>query len=98
MGGRSAQSSLPVLLTRTVELSLGGFCYMLSQRKIIVSLALVLFTVPASAGTLVYVVNGFQQFGTIDLASGAFSQIGPNTPEGANGGPLRVHLHGADPH
>jgi hypothetical protein len=74
-----------VLYTHTVEFSLGGFCYMLSPHKVIVSLALVLFTVPASAGTLVYVVNGFQQFGTIDLASGAFSQIGPNTPEGANG-------------
>ena len=58
---------------------------MLSQHKLIVSLALVLFTVPASAGTLVYAVNGFQQFGTVDLASGAFSQIGPNTPEGGDG-------------
>ena len=58
---------------------------MLWQRKIFVSLTLALFTVPASAGTLVYVVNGFQQFGTIDLASGAFTQIGPNTPEGSDG-------------
>lgn len=58
---------------------------MLTRRELMVSLALVLFTVPARAGTLVYVVNGFQQFGTLDLDNGAFHQIGPNTPEGGNG-------------
>ncbi len=34
---------------------------------------------------MVYVVTGNQQFGTIDLATGAFHQIGPNTPEALNG-------------
>src|ERR1035441_9625369 len=58
---------------------------MLSQRQVMVSLALVLCTLPASAGTLVYVVNNSQQFGTLDLATGAYQQIGPNTPEGETG-------------
>jgi hypothetical protein len=58
---------------------------MLTRQKLILSLALVLTGVPASAGTLVYVVNGFQQFGTLDLVSGAFHQIGPDTPEGESG-------------
>jgi hypothetical protein len=57
---------------------------MLTQRQLIGSLALVLFSVPASADSMVYVVNG-QQFGTLDLNTGAFSQIGPGTPEGADG-------------
>ncbi len=57
---------------------------MLTQQKLMLSLALVLFTVPASADSLVYVVNGNNQFGTIDLATGAFRQIGPNGP--GNGG------------
>ena len=37
-----------------------------------------------AAGSLVYVENGFQ-FGTVDLASGAFTPIGPGTPEGVTG-------------
>lgn len=60
---------------------------MLTRKNLITSLALVALTVPASAGSLVYVVNGPPsgggQFGTIDLATGAFKQIGPNTPEGS---------------
>ena len=55
---------------------------MLTRQKLLPSLALVLFAIPASAGSLVYVVNGppsgLGQFGTIDLATGAFKQIGPN--------------------
>jgi hypothetical protein len=35
-----------------------------------------------SAGPLVYIVNG-SQFGTLDLTTGTFQQIGPNTPEGS---------------
>jgi hypothetical protein len=35
-----------------------------------------------SASGLVYVVTSNQQFGTVDLLTGAFAQIGPNTPEG----------------
>src|ERR1017187_7603185 len=57
---------------------------MLSQRQVMVSLALVLCTLPASAGNLAYVVNGFQ-FGTVDLVTGAFQQIGPDPPEGVGG-------------
>jgi hypothetical protein len=57
---------------------------MLTQQKLMVSVALVLFTVPASADTMVYVVNG-QQFGTVNLGTGAFQQSGPGTPEGADG-------------
>ena len=60
---------------------------MITQQKLITSLALVLWTIPASAGSLVYIVNGpvsgGGQFGTIDLANGAFKQIGPNTPVGS---------------
>jgi hypothetical protein len=61
-----------------------GFSNMLTQQKLMVSLALVLFTVSASADSMVYVVNG-QQFGTVDLGTGAFSQIGPATPEAVGG-------------
>jgi hypothetical protein len=39
---------------------------------------------PAQADS-VYVVNGNNQFGTVDLGTGAFQQIGPNTPEGEAG-------------
>jgi hypothetical protein len=45
------------------------------------SLALVLATAAAHAGSLVYVVNGFQQFGTVDLDTGGFQQIGPDGRE-----------------
>jgi hypothetical protein len=57
---------------------------MLTRQKLIVLLTLVLFAAPASAGILVYVVNG-QQFGTVDLGTGAFNPIGPGTPQGADG-------------
>ena len=52
---------------------------MLSQRKLVVLLALVLFTIPASAGPIVYVLSGGPppQFGQMDLATGAFSPVGP---------------------
>ena len=36
----------------------------------------------APANRFVYVVTSNQQFGTVNLATGAFYQIGPNTPEG----------------
>jgi hypothetical protein len=58
---------------------------MIVRRKLLSSLALVLLTTSASAGPIVYVVTGNQQFGTVDLATGAFSRIGPNTPEGEDG-------------
>lgn len=49
---------------------------------LIISLAVVVFTACASADSLVYVVTDTQQFGTVDLNTGAFHQIGVNTPEG----------------
>ncbi len=58
---------------------------MLNRPTLIVSLALLLYAVSASADSLAYVVNGNNQFGTIDLATGAFHQIGSNTPEGESG-------------
>jgi hypothetical protein len=63
---------------------------MLTQQNLIISLAIVLLTVPASAGPLVCVITqnqqfGTQQFGTVDLGTGAFHQIGPYAPEGESG-------------
>ena len=58
---------------------------MIARQKLLFSLALLLFATSASAGSIVYVVTGNQQFGTLDLATGAFSQIGPDTPEGEDG-------------
>jgi hypothetical protein len=57
---------------------------MLIQQKLIVSLVLFSCVVPASADA-VYVVNSNNQFGTVDLGTGAFRQIGPNTPEAEGG-------------
>jgi hypothetical protein len=54
---------------------------MFTSRKLLLSLALSAFAASASAGSSVYVENGFQ-FGTVDLGSGAFNPIGPGTPEG----------------
>ena len=54
------------------------------RQGFIVSFALVLSQLTASA-SLVYVVNNAQQFGTIDLATGTFQQVGPGTPEGESG-------------
>jgi hypothetical protein len=45
-------------------------------------LMLVVVTVAAEAGPLVYVVTSQQQFGVVDLSTGAFREIGPTTPEG----------------
>jgi PEP-CTERM motif len=58
-----------------------------SYQKVMVPLALglVLFTVPASADPIVYVVNVAQQFGTVDLLTGSFTPIGPGTPDTVNG-------------
>jgi hypothetical protein len=63
---------------------------MLIQRNLILSVALALLTVPASADPFIYVVtqnqqSGTQQFGAVDLASGAFQQIGPSTTEFESG-------------
>jgi hypothetical protein len=67
-----------------VRLHLGGVFYMLTRQRLIVLLAL--FTVSANAGPLVYIVSagitGAGQFGTVDLTTGAFQQIGPLEPDG----------------
>jgi hypothetical protein len=44
-------------------------------------LAFVLFAASASAAPFVYVVTSSQQFGTVDLATGAFHAIGNPTPD-----------------
>jgi hypothetical protein len=49
----------------------------------VVSISLMGAGVVASSGQrFVYVVTSNQQFGTVNLATGAFYQIGPQTPEG----------------
>jgi hypothetical protein len=53
-----------------------------SQHKLGGLLVFALIAAEASAGPIVYIVNG-SQFGTLDLANGNFQQIGPNTPEGS---------------
>jgi len=52
--------------------------------KLVFSLAFFWFTMPASADTLVYIVNG-AQFGTMDVNTGASSLFGPGLPQGAEG-------------
>ncbi len=54
---------------------------MLTQKAMITLLAAAFAIVPANASPLLYAVNAFQQFGVIDVASGAFTQIGLSTPE-----------------
>jgi hypothetical protein len=53
---------------------------MLKQQKLVISLALVLFTTSTSADSLAYIVTDSNQFGTLNLSTGAFHQIGANTP------------------
>src|ERR1035438_8822703 len=50
---------------------------MFAQRKWMISLALLSLGASAHAGTLVYAVSLFGPFGTIDVSTGAFNQIGP---------------------
>jgi hypothetical protein len=54
---------------------------MLAVPALIVSLALVPSAAPSAAGSFVYVVTFNNQFGVVNLATGAFRQIGPPTPE-----------------
>lgn len=61
---------------------------MLYRKRFIGSLALTLLAASASAGPIAYVINspnGVQQFGTMDLTSGVFTQIGTDTFVGENG-------------
>lgn len=59
---------------------------MLTKSLLIGSLSLLLFQVPIGADPLVYVVSagltGDGQFGTVDLNTGAFQQLGPIEPDG----------------
>lgn len=54
---------------------------MVTRLSFMVWLALVLFAASASAAPFVYVVTSSQQFGTVDLATGAFHAIGNPTPD-----------------
>ena len=56
------------------------------HRTLMACLAFALATTAAHADSLVYIVNGSQQFGTIDLATGAFKQTGPPQPEAGSFG------------
>jgi hypothetical protein len=56
------------------------------QSTLMAIFAIVLVTTAANADSLVYVVNGSQQFGTIDVVTGAFQQIGPTQPEAGSFG------------
>jgi hypothetical protein len=58
---------------------------MLIQQKLLASLTLVLCAASVSTGSSVYIVNGSEQFGAVDLATGAFQQIGPNGPQTPDG-------------
>ena len=53
-----------------------------SIRLVALGLSLVWFATAASAAPAVYVVNGYSQFGTVDLSSGSFHVIGNANPDG----------------
>jgi PEP-CTERM motif len=74
---------------------------MLTKPLLIISLAVAVFAACASADSSVYVVTDSQQFGTVDLNTGAFHQIGVDTPApqanlvpGANGSLLSLTFSG----
>lgn len=72
------QSTIPLPVDKTWSLApLARFL----RSVLLFSLALIFFTAYASAAPLIYVVTSNQQFGTVDLATGEFHQIGPATPE-----------------
>ncbi|MDQ2712607.1 MAG: hypothetical protein M3Y24_10325, partial [Acidobacteriota bacterium] len=63
---------------------------MMSRKKLIAMLGMSLFAVLALGDPVVYVVTqnqhqGTQLFGTADLATGSFNQIGPTVPIGETG-------------
>jgi PEP-CTERM motif len=53
---------------------------MISRKHLILWLVLGACAASASAGPIVYVITGSQQIGTMDLATGSFSPIGPIPP------------------
>ena len=59
---------------------------MFVRPKLLLFLTLCGFAVPAGADSLVYVVTtNTNQFGTLDLTTGAFHHIGPGATEGETG-------------
>lgn len=58
----------------------------MTNTKLILSLAVLAFNIPALGDPLVYIVSagitGNGQFGTIDLTTGAYQQTGPIEPDG----------------
>jgi len=81
---------------------------MLAQsRTLIIAFALSLLAASAGADTFVYVITGSPtslggQFGTVNLTTGAFTQIGPNMPvagtglaQGPNGSLLTLGINGS---
>jgi hypothetical protein len=63
---------------------------MTKSKPILVCLAALLSSALAASASQIYVVTSNLQFGTADLTTGAFHQIGPDTPEpqyGLVGGP-----------
>jgi PEP-CTERM motif len=58
---------------------------MILRQKVVLALTLALSTVAAKADTLVYVFGDSGQFGTVNLATGSFTPIGPGLTAGTNG-------------
>lgn len=61
---------------------------MFIQQKLIISLALILLAIPASADSLAYIESSNQiggLFGTLDLSTGVYQQIGPGLADLATG-------------
>jgi hypothetical protein len=73
-------------LTQITRTAGSAVLSLLTQPKPVVSMALILFAASASADPLVYVISaditGNGRFGTVDLTTGAFQQIGPTEPDG----------------
>jgi hypothetical protein len=58
---------------------------MILRQKLVLALALVLPAAAANASSVVYVLGDSGQFGTIDLSTGSFTQVGPGIPVGTGG-------------
>jgi len=58
---------------------------MILRRKLVLALALVLSTAAANADPIVCVIGDSGQFGTLNLSTGSFTQIGPGIPVGTGG-------------
>ena len=58
---------------------------MILRRKLVLALALVLPAAAANASSVVYVLGDGGQFGTVNLSTGSFTQVGPGIPVGTGG-------------